>query len=139
MESAMLTRDTARTMSGEKAELIRQGTDAMNRGDPDGFVACLTPDVVWEEGGDVLPGLRGTYRGREEARSWYQQAFLETWETFQIEINEITEGSDDRVFMEGLFTARGKASGAAAELHFWSVFWFREGKISRRMVAWTRA
>ena len=61
-------------MSEEKSELIREGTDAMKRGDPDGFVACLTPDVVWEEGGDVLPGLRGTYQGREEARRWYQQA-----------------------------------------------------------------
>jgi ketosteroid isomerase-like protein len=51
-------------MSEENVEVVRQGADAMNRRDPDAFLACLHPDVQWEESGDVLPGLRGVYRGR---------------------------------------------------------------------------
>jgi ketosteroid isomerase-like protein len=125
-------------MSQENVEVIRRGVDAINARDPDGFLACLHPEVVWEESGDVLPGLRGTYRGRAQARRWLQEAFLEVWETFHIEADEITGASDDRVFLETSFTARGKGSGVETELDAWSVFWFADGMIARRRVFWSR-
>ena len=59
-------------MSQENVEVVLDGADAINRRDPDGFIACLHPEVVWEESGDVLPGLRGTYRGHSEAREWFE-------------------------------------------------------------------
>ncbi len=125
-------------MSQENVEVVREGVDAMNRRDPDGFIACLHPEVVWEERGDVLPGLRGVYRGRGEAQRWFEEAFLEVWESFQIKVEELTGASDDRVFVEAVFAARGRGSGVETELRFWTVLWFADGKIARRDVFFTR-
>jgi ketosteroid isomerase-like protein len=126
-------------MSEENVEVTRRSVNAINARDPDGFLACLHPEVVWEESGDVLPGLRGTYRGRTEARRWFEEALLEVWETFHLEAREITDASDGRVFLEAAFTARGEGSGAETELNVWSVAWFEDGTIAKRRVFWSRA
>jgi ketosteroid isomerase-like protein len=125
-------------MSQENVEVVREGAEAMNRRDPDGFLACLHPEVAWEESGDVLPGLRGIYRGRAEVREWFEEAFLELWESFHIEVEEIAEASDGRVFLGTLLTARGGGSGVETDLRAWQVFWFADGKIARRQIFWTR-
>ena len=78
-------------MSQENVEVIREAVDALNRGDPDAFTALLRPDVEWKEPTDPFPGLRGVYRGRAEVREWFEEAFLELWESFHVEIEEITE------------------------------------------------
>ena len=121
-------------MSQENVEVTRRAVNATTAGDPDRFLACLHPEVVREEGGDVLPGLRGTYRGHTEARRWFEEAILEVWETFHVEVREITDASDGRVFLETVFTARGAGSGAEAELIFWNVFWFEDGTVAKRRV-----
>jgi len=126
-------------MSQENVAVVREGVEAVNRGDPEAFIACLHPDVVWEESGDVFPGLRGIHRGYAGARNWFEEAILEPWESVHVKIDEITEASDGQVFLEAFVTARGRASGVETELRFWSAFWFADGKISRRQVFWTRA
>jgi ketosteroid isomerase-like protein len=126
-------------MSEESVQVILEGVDAINRRDPDAFIACLHPDVVWEESGDVLPGLRGIYRGHSEARDWVAAAFLEVWENFHVGVKEITEASDGRVFLGTLLTARGAGSGVETELRAWSVFWVANGKVTRRQVFFDRA
>jgi ketosteroid isomerase-like protein len=125
-------------MSQENVEVVLEGLDAINRRDPEAFMACLHPDAVWEESGDVFPGLRGTYRGPTETRKWLEGAFLEVWESFHIEVEEITEVSDARVFLGTSLTARGAGSGLETELRAWNVFWFADGKIARRQVFFTR-
>jgi ketosteroid isomerase-like protein len=44
-------------MSRENVEIVRQGLEAINRRDVDVFVACLHPEVEWDntEGG---PGFQ---------------------------------------------------------------------------------
>jgi len=125
-------------MSQENVEVVREVVDAVNRGDPDAFIACLRPDVVWEERTDAWPGFRGVYRGRAEAREWFEVVVLEVWESFHIEIEEITEASDGRVFFGTLITARGGGSGVETEIRAWGVLWLADGKIARRQVFWTR-
>jgi ketosteroid isomerase-like protein len=125
-------------MSQRNVEVVRQGVDAMNRRDPDAFLACLRPDVAWEESGDVFPGLRGTYRGHAEARRWFEEALLEVWDSFHLQTEAISDAGDDRVLLEALFTARGTTSGVETELRFWTVLWFADGKIARRQIFWAR-
>lgn len=60
-------------MSQENVELLCRAHDAFNRRDIDACIALLHPEVVWEESGDVLPGLRGTYRGRAEVRGFIEE------------------------------------------------------------------
>jgi ketosteroid isomerase-like protein len=100
-------------MSQENVEIVREARDASNARDAVAFVACLSPDVEWEESGDVLPGLRGVYRGRAEVQGWFEEAVIDPWESFRFkeEREEIRETSDGRVFAEMVASARGRASG----------------------------
>jgi ketosteroid isomerase-like protein len=110
---------------------------AVNRRDADAFVACLSPDVEWEENGDV-PGARVTYRGREEVREWFEDVLLQPWERFHVEVDEITEASGEGIFSELQITATGRGSGVETALRFWTASWLAHGKITRRQVFWSR-
>ncbi len=116
-------------MSEENVELVRDGIDAVNRGDLDAWVASLSPDVVWES--LSVPGFREVYRGRGEAREWVEEV-LELWKGVHLQIEQITALSDDRLLVALVRTARGSASDVPVAMHDWSVFWFAEGLITRR-------
>jgi ketosteroid isomerase-like protein len=122
----------------ENVEVILRGVEAINRRDADAFVALFHPSVEWEESGDVFPGLRGVHRGWAGVRKWFEEAILEPWENMHVQVQEISEASDGRVFGGFHSTARGSASGAETRLRFWSVFWLAGGKITRRKVFFTR-
>jgi ketosteroid isomerase-like protein len=123
-------------MSQETVELAWRALDAFTRRDPDALVAFLSPDVVWEEN-PVLPGLRDAYHGPAEVREW-MTAVLEVFEDLQVEVVEVTDLGDDRVFAESVLTAHGQGSGVPVELRFWMVLWYAEDKLTRRQVFWTR-
>jgi ketosteroid isomerase-like protein len=125
-------------MSQENVEVALKGVDAINRRDLDAFIACVHPDVVWEVDVEVSPFFRGIYRGRAEMREWFEQSFLEVWESFHVDVEEITEASDGRVFLEMFATARGRGSGVETEVRAWSVLWFADGKVARRKLFGTR-
>ena len=120
-------------MSQENVEVVLAGVDAVNRRDPDAFIACVHPDAVWEVSG-ASPFLQGIYRGRAEVREWFERSFLEVWETFDVEVEEITEASDGRVFAGMFVTARGKGSGVETQVRGWQVCWFADGMITRRKI-----
>jgi ketosteroid isomerase-like protein len=125
-------------MAKENVENILRGVEAANRGDVDAFVADASPDVEWED--SIFWSERPrTYRGIGELREWFNQVVIEPWESLRIEISEITEASDDRVFFGMLLTARGKDSGVDTRQRAWSVQWFAGGRVTRRKVFLDRA
>jgi len=125
-------------MSQENVEIVRVGVDAVNRRDPDAFIACVHPDVVWDATG--MPETRGIYRGRAQVREWFEKSFLdEVWENFHVEVEEITEAPDGRVFLGISATARGGRSGVEVEgPRAWQVCWFADGMITRRKLFFDR-
>jgi ketosteroid isomerase-like protein len=126
-------------MSQENVKVIREAVDALNRRDVDAFIALLRPNVEWKTTTDPFPGLRPIYHGRDGVREWLEEAFLELWERFHVEIGEITEMGDDRVFFEMSFSARGVTSGVETEIHTWSVTRHGDdGKVASRALFWTR-
>jgi ketosteroid isomerase-like protein len=56
-------------MSEENVEVVRQGADAMNRRDPDAFLACH-PDVQWEESGGRVAGAARRLSWSSVAAVW---------------------------------------------------------------------
>jgi ketosteroid isomerase-like protein len=125
-------------MSQQNIDAILGAVEAVNRRDADAFAAVVSPEVEWEKNPEMV-GLGGIYRGRAGVREWIEQLIgLETWESVQVEVGEITEASDDRVVVEMLAKARGRGSGALTELRLWQVFWFADGLIRRRQAFWTR-
>jgi ketosteroid isomerase-like protein len=116
--------------------LVNTIDDAVNRRDVEAFVDCMSPDVEWEDeppDADPFPGLRGTYRGRAEVRAWFE-AVVEPWESFHVELEEVIEATNGRVFSGTLLSGRGKASGVEVEVRAWQVLWLTEGKITKRQV-----
>ena len=82
-------------MSEENVEVVRKSIDAVNRGDVDAVVALVSPDVEWEDPVFWSEPAR-IYRGRGEVREWLNR-LLEPWESFHLEVEEITEATNDRV------------------------------------------
>ena len=114
----------------EKVEIVRQVVDATNNGDPDAFVAALSPDVEWE---DNLFGTEGgrTYRGAAEVREWLAQVW-EPWERLHMEAVEVASARDDLLFVGFELTASGKGSGVETRARFWTISRIAGGKIKTR-------
>jgi len=62
-----------------------------------------------------------------------------TEQGFHIEIEQIADLDDDRVFIAVILRARRKGSGVPFEYRTWQVVWFADGLITRRQAFWTRA
>ncbi len=125
-------------MSQENVEIVRRVVDAANRRDADAFVATVSPDVEWEDTVFWTEGAR-TFQGRAGVRDWFNEVVIEPWESVRVEADEVTDVSDG-CFVAGFgFTARGKESGVETQLHFWSMCWVADGKITRREVFRERA
>lgn len=125
-------------MSLQNVEVVRAAIEAVNKRDPDAFLACLDPEVVWDDS-EGFAGLRGVYRGPAEVRDWFEAALVEPWDSLHMALEEITEASDgQRVCVGGSISGRGRASGAKADIRVWQILWLRGGKIVRRQLYWTR-
>jgi ketosteroid isomerase-like protein len=123
-------------MSQANVEIGREMVDAFDRRDLDALLALVRPDVEWDDT-EGWPGIRGIYRGRAGVREWWDAA-LEVWDSVHAEVEEITEGSDGRVFLGALGTFRGGASGVETEARAWYVLWLVNGKIARWKLFWAR-
>jgi ketosteroid isomerase-like protein len=125
-------------MSEENLALARRAIDALNRGDFDGLLAFLSPDVVWE----ALEGVSGIdelYCGRAEVREWIALMLENTEGVIHVESERMADLGDDRVFIAVVLTARRRGSGVPFEYRTWQIVWFADGLITRRQVFWTRA
>jgi len=125
-------------MSQENVALARRAIDALNRLDFDALLAFLSPDVVWE----ALEGVSGIgelYRGRAEVREWIALMLENTEEGIHVEIEQMADLGDDRVFIAVALTARRRGSGVPFEYRTWQIVWFADDLITRRQAFWTRA
>jgi ketosteroid isomerase-like protein len=109
------------------AELIRRGYEAWNRGDVEGVLTFLDPEIEWH-GYTHLPES-GALADREEVRAWLER-FLDAWEQLDIDVTELIEAGDKVVALVR-FRGRGKGSGVQVEggvdAHVWTV---RNGQIA---------
>jgi len=118
--------------------LARQAIDALNRSDFEAMLDSVSPDVVWE----ALEGVTGIgemYRGRDEVREWIELMWANVDKGVHIEIEQMADLGDDRIFIAVAIAARRRGSGVPFEWRTWQILWFAEGLIARRQVFWTRA
>jgi uncharacterized protein len=99
------------------ADLLRAGYDAWNRGDLDGWLELLDPDIVIRTSG-AFPDFAPEYRGLGGAKKFWAQ-MLEPWKEFRIEVEQMAEEGD--LAAAGIrFVASGRDSGVDVELRFGS-------------------
>jgi ketosteroid isomerase-like protein len=121
-------------MSRQNVEVVRRLHAAGMRLDVEAFVECCHPELEWEENTPFYPGLRSRYLGHEGAREWFTDALVEPWSEMRLERLEFLEADQDHAVVDFVFAARGRTSGVETRLRIWQVFWFREGKITKRQL-----
>jgi ketosteroid isomerase-like protein len=108
-------------------ERAHSGLAAYRSGGIEAVLAQLTEDVVWEEDPDWPD--REVWHGRDEVRTRFPQRLEST--DFDLEIDEVVEG-DHRALVLMRWTARGRGSGATADLRVGVIYDF-EGELVRRV------
>jgi ketosteroid isomerase-like protein len=122
-------------MSEENVELVRRSLDAFNRGDVEGFLADVHPEV---EGIDDprVPGT-GTMRGVVEVKRYFE-SLPRYWESVRIAPERLVDLGDD-VLVLGQMTARTRRGGPEIERELDQMVTLRDGKIIRNRTFSTRA
>lgn len=109
-------------MSQQNVELVRAGYELWNRGDVDGFLEFLDPEVELRDPPEA-PDAQ-VWHGHEG----YQQAveqFMAAWEDASIEPKEIVDAGD-RVLVRVNYRVRGKDQGIEIELDVFHVVTIRD-------------
>jgi ketosteroid isomerase-like protein len=112
----------------DKVEIVRGGYEAFNRGDIEGSLIGLHPEIVWHT--YIVPGPGGgTYHGHDGVRELWTDA-RRIFGEFKNVPEEIFDAGDQVVAfvrVEGV----GKESGVAVQARIAHVHSFRDGKVCR--------
>jgi ketosteroid isomerase-like protein len=104
--------------------LVRRGWDAYNRGDIDGTVAILSPEVVVHTAPPMANA--GTYHGVEGFVTWITQ-WSEAWDSFRADVVEVETVGDRHVVTHVHQSGVGRGSGIEVSMDSGWVFDVRDG------------
>ena len=110
------------------AELARAGMEAFNRGDVEAVLALMSPDVEVQSVAEV--GEEGTYHGHQGYQAWVR-IWLEAWDDFRIEVDEVEELSDEEMLVHTRQYGRGRDSGLEVEQRGVYLFTVHDGLLTR--------
>jgi ketosteroid isomerase-like protein len=110
-------------------DIVREGIDSWSRGDLDGTLALIDPEIVWRPV-TAWPGIQPEYRGHAGVRRFWD-GFRDPWETITLEADRIRELDERRVLTRSHFRARGRASGVTTEIVLHTVWTLEDGKLVR--------
>jgi ketosteroid isomerase-like protein len=118
-------------MSGvsDNARVARKGAEALSDRDLEAMLEVAHPEIEFV----THPGFVGqepVYRGHAGVRRWLMT--LEPWESFQVEVEELIDTSEDTVMTASRVTARGSGSGVDVELRTYDVVTVVGGRIRKR-------
>jgi ketosteroid isomerase-like protein len=115
-------------MSEANLDLARRGYERWSKGDVEAMLDDSTTDF------EFIPAIAaavegGSVKGQDEFRRFFN-GLKETWETFSIEVDEFREVGD-QVMSIGRLKAKGRGSELELDQPFYTVLWFRDGKVAR--------
>jgi ketosteroid isomerase-like protein len=111
-------------MSQENVDRFLEASDALNRGDQEGWLRIWDAKVVFEP---RVSAIEGGFTGHDGLRRFIAELF-EQFETYRVEYDDVRDVGDLVVAL-GTARGRGKESGAEAEEQLGLVATFRDGKI----------
>jgi uncharacterized protein len=113
-------------MSQENVEIVRSGYEAFARGDIEGVLEIMDPEVDWAPALGPLLGV-GPVRGREALRRFLTEDIPSGFDDFESRPLSI-EDLGDSVLVHTHFVGRGRASGVPTSLEAFSLITLRDGK-----------
>jgi ketosteroid isomerase-like protein len=108
----------------DPAGMLRLGLEAWNRGDTDGILELLDPDVEIHLSG-AFPDLETDYRGHEGFLAFWR-AMSDMWSPLELEPGEIEE-FDGLLLSAVTFKGTGR-EGIRVERDFWFVWQFDDNR-----------
>jgi ketosteroid isomerase-like protein len=116
-------------MSQGNVERVREGVEAVNRGDFETALDRAHPDIEWQTL-DMFPDA-GTYRGPEGVRAFFQ-TWLDTFRGFRLHLEKCVAVDEDRVLAMLRVSGEGAGSGVEVESPpFFQLIEFRDGLLIR--------
>ena len=109
-------------MSKESIEVVRGIIDSINERDLDRAMEAAHEDFEADWSNSIAPH-GGVYRGRGQARMLIE-AFLEAWDEFHWDLQEIIEVDEARVIVVNRVRGRGRGSGVnvdATGAQLWTI------------------
>ena len=115
-------------MSEENIDTVRALYGALNRGDIDGLVQHLHPEVEIHPATGGILDMGTTYRGREGMRQFAETA----WKSFDmaVEPKEMTTAPDGRILATERWYMRAR-DGIETGFQLTDIYTFRDGLIIR--------
>jgi ketosteroid isomerase-like protein len=114
-------------MSAENVETLRAVYAAYEQGDFSASLPLLDENLTLVIDPDIPDG--GDYEGMDGVRR-YMSTFLEPWESLTIAA-ESFEAAGNSVLVKVRQAGIGRGSGAPAELRYFQLWTFNEGKVVR--------
>jgi ketosteroid isomerase-like protein len=93
-------------VAADLVQIIRDGLAAWSRGDSEGVLIGLDPEIEFETSG-VFPGLEPIYRGHDGFRRFFAD-FRTPWEDISIDVERLVAGEEPLIVMVGRFHATGR-------------------------------
>jgi ketosteroid isomerase-like protein len=107
---------------------LTEGMAAFNRGDVDGVLAILDPDVETHIDARLMnPGTRRGHDGYLEMVG----AWTEAWGSIEVELVGVSEPDEHHVLTEVHQRATGAGSGVPVGMNIFWLFEFRDGRVVR--------
>ena len=103
-------------------EAVRRFISAFE-GDDEAFRETLHPEIEWYPIEENRTPTRGV-----EAALWNRNAWLDTWDEYRQDVEEVIEDGDSVVALIHI-QARGKGSGVQVDVRFYAQIKVRDGKI----------
>jgi ketosteroid isomerase-like protein len=111
------------------AAVVRRSYDAFARGDMDGVLADMHPDIVWHQAQGLPHG--GVYEGLEAVRAnIFDPLERDWWAEFSAEPEEFLEAGSDVVVL-GRYRGVAKGTGRTLDVPFVHVWTLRDEKAVR--------
>jgi ketosteroid isomerase-like protein len=110
-------------------DLVKRSYDAFARGDLDGVLADMHPEIEWHQAQGLPHG--GTYRGVDEVRrNIFDPLDEEWWDEFSAAPHEFLDAGSEVVVL-GRYRGVAKGTGKELDVPFVHVWTVREAKAVR--------
>jgi len=121
-------------MPVKNVDIARQGFDAFSRGDYDGCVSLMDPEVEWHLVFPLpdVPPEKTVFHGRDEVRDLFR-AFGDVWDELTIELERAVHDEGDLLITRVLFRGQGHGSGVRVDRVVFLLQELREEKLLRQL------
>ena len=110
----------------EKIDLdeFRRNFEAINKQDWAGAQTLHHPDMAWHDAPEVPDA--GVHIGREAIRRYWDEELFDAWESWSVDLEELTP-SGDHILSVCRLNTKAKHSGIEQDIEFFQVWRFKDG------------